>query len=210
MSVKDDLENKLRVKRARDNKLQDKVIEVIEDSEIYNTIVKRLIGTYASELDSFSDSMDSLVRDIRTGVITKYSDLQLEMRCIVLAQALHKAAEGLGIIGGQSDVARMSREHRFAEIYKNITSGTIPDKKAQAEEHVMDEKQVEAVFQRAYQSLASKVKSGNRILEAVKKVLSSRMIAYEVFRKELADEMNTEWSEPEDLISGEEIDDGTD
>lgn len=200
---------KRRAREALEAKLRDGVNDVLEEGDMYNRIIYGLIREYSEELDSFSASMDDLVKDIRSGRITAYSDLQLEMRTIVLAQALHKAADGLGIIGGQSDVARMNREQKFAEVYKGITKGTIPDKKAEAEEYVVSEKQIEAIFQRAYQSLASKVKSGNRVLEAVKKVLSSRMIAAEVFRKELNDEIIGSM-DAEDLMTGEDVDDGTD
>lgn len=193
----------------QENRLREGVNSVLEESSMYNRLVNGLVAEYVEQLDSFSDSMDKLVREIRKGEIANYSDLQLEMRTLVLAQALHKASDGLGVIGGQSDVARMNREQKFAEVYKGITKGTIPDKKAEAEEYVIEEKQIEAIFQRAYQVLASKVKSGNRVLEAVKKVLSSRMIASEVFRKELSDSFNSYSDAAEDLLTGEEIDDGT-
>lgn len=201
---------KRRAMEQQENKLREGVNDILEESSIYNRIVNGLVAEYVEQLDSFSDSMDKLVKEIRKGEIANYSDLRLEMRTLVLAQALHKAAEGLGIIGGQSDVARMNREQKFADVYKKITKGTIPDKKAEAEEYVINEKQIEAIFQRAYQVLASKVKSGNRVLEAVKKVLSSRMIAAEVFRKELSDSFNSYSEATEDLLTGEEIDDGTD
>jgi hypothetical protein len=163
------------------------VSEIDDLASTYNTIVQNLISNYCLELDSFSVSMDKLVKAIRSGDITRYDDLQLEMRLIALSHAMYKATEGLGIIGGQSDMARMTREQKFAEVYKEIKTGTIPDKRAQAEEFVLDEKQIEAIFQRAYNSLAAKIKGANRVLESMKKVLSSRMIAAEVFRKELDD-----------------------
>ena len=199
MSEEDDLIENEKARRARANKLSEEVNEVLEDSEVYNGIISRLIGEYTIDLDSMSSSMDSLVKDIRKGTLVNYSDLQLEMRCIVLAQALHKATEGLGILGGQSDMSRMNRERRFAEVYKGIKGGTIPDKKAEAEEHVLSEKQVEALFQRAYQTLSSKIRSGNRVLEALKKILTSRMIAMEVFRKELDPSMASSFDMPDEL-----------
>jgi hypothetical protein len=181
------LEQKRKEREEREKKLVAGVSEIDDLASTYNTIVQNLISNYCLELDSFSVSMDKLVKAIRSGDITRYDDLQLEMRLIALSHAMYKATEGLGIIGGQSDMARMTREQKFAEVYKGIKTGTIPDKRAQAEEFVLDEKQIEAIFQRAYNSLAAKIKGANRVLESMKKVLSSRMIAAEVFRKELDD-----------------------
>lgn len=196
----EDVLKKNRARRERGLALESSVNDILEDSIAYNDVVNRLIREYTEELDSFSVSMDKLSKDIRAGTISHYTDLQLEMRTVVLAHALHKASEGLGVLGGQSDVARMTRETKFAEIYKKIPGGTIPDKKAKAEEFVMTEKQVEALFQRAYQTLSSKIKSGNRVLEALKKVLTSRNIMKEVFRKEYHDNLDKEeWALPDEL-----------
>lgn len=64
----------------------------------------------------------------------------------------------------------------------------------------MTEKQVESLFQRAYQTLSSKIKSGNRVLEALKKVLTSRNIMREVFRKEYHGALDKEeWELPDEL-----------
>lgn len=205
MSVAKAIDDKLKTRKDNDDKLMEQVNDVLEDSDVYNGIIDRLIGEYTLDLDSMSSSMDSLVKDIRRGKVANYSDLQLEMRCIVIAQALHKATEGLGALGGQSDVARMNREKRFAEIYKGIKAGTIPDKKAEAEEYILSEKQVESLFQRAYQTLSSKIKSGNRVLEAIKKIITSRMIAQEVFRKELDPSLGENFNIPDEL---QESDDG--
>ena len=187
MSIKEALKSQERQERA--NKIKGRVEEIREDASFYNEIIEGLVSPYSADLDSLSDSMDMLVRDIRAGRITNYGDLQLEMRCLALAHAMYKAAEGLGILGGQSDMARMAREQKFAEVYKKIQEGTIPDKKAQAEEHVWEEKQVEALFQRAYNTLAAKIKAANRVLEAIKKILTSRIVAREVFRKDLDDSL---------------------
>lgn len=200
MTPEEEQIQKHKLRKERNARLEDSVNEVLEDTDQYNTIVNRLLAEYVEELDSFTISMDRLTKDIRSGSVTQYTELQLEMRTIVLAHALHKAAEGLGILGSQSDIARMTRETKFADTYKAITGGTIPDKKAQAEEYVLAEKQVESLFQRAYQTLSAKIKSGNRVLEALKKVLTSRNIMQEVFRKEYNGQIpDNDFGLPEEL-----------
>lgn len=187
--------------------LQSKVDSVLDESEVYRRIINRLVSSYSVDLDTFSSSMDIMIRDIRSGKIVDFNELQLEMRCIALSQALYNATEGLSILGGQTDVARMRREQKFAEVYKSIQKGTIPDKKAEAEEFVVDEKETEAIFQRAYQSLSAKIKAGNSVLEAVKKVLTARMVAMEVFRKELNDALQAQYGPRVNPETEEEIED---
>jgi hypothetical protein len=113
---------------------------------------------------------------------------------------MYKAADGLTELGGHSDVSRLQREEAFHAAYRAIKDGTIPDKKALADELITDEKLMESIYQRAYIGLSSRLKHGNRLLEAVKKVLTSRMIALEVFRKDL----------PNGSIEGKEVYEGDD
>lgn len=191
--------------RLKEEDLKRRVDSVMDEGAIYNTITARLVSEYSFDLDSFSDSMNKLVREIRNGAIVEFSELQLEMRCIALSQAIYNATDGLNILGGQTDVARMRREQKFADVYKKILKGTIPDKKAEAEEFVVDEKEIEAIFQRAYQALSAKIKAGNGVLESVKKVLTARMIAMEVFRKELNDNLQAGYGPKVNPETEEEI-----
>ena len=170
--------------REKEKTLKANLDQVKLESQTYTRLVNQLVGDHAEELDNFITDVDKLIRDLKRGKITQYSELRLEMKCLTLAHAMYKAADGLAILGGQSDVAKIMREEAFSRAYSKVTDGTIPDKKAEADQRIVTEKMIEGLMQRAYSGLAIKVKSGNRLLEAIKKILSSRMVVKEVFRRD--------------------------
>ena len=169
---------------AKTKELQGRVDLVKEESLIMERIVRKLVGTYCDGMDDFSRNISKLMTDIKKGTVTSYSELKLEIRCIELANAMYEATEGLSILGSQSDAAKAAREEAFARAYSQTQAGTIPDKKAEAAELIREEALVERIMERAYITISQKIKSANRVLEALKKVLTSRMIHKEVFRKE--------------------------
>ncbi len=184
----------------RQEELKSKVDEVKDESKAYTKIVNKLVQDYSEDLDWFIEDLERVLQGIKRGKIKTYSELKLEQKCLFLAQSMYKAADGLAVLGGQTDVAKIQREDAFNRAYQKTKDGTIPDKKAEAEERIVTEKMIEKIFDRAYKALSIKVKSGNRVLEAIKKILTSRMIHKEVFRKEatVMDQLN-----PDELTEGD-------
>lgn len=168
----------------RTKQLQARIDTIKEDSLIMERIVRKLVGNYCDGMDAFSRNISQLMSDIKKGTVTSYSEMKLELKCIELANAMYEATEGLSILGSQSDAAKAAREEAFAKAYKQTQAGTIPDKKAEAAELIQEEALIEKIMERAYVTVSQKIKSANRVLEALKKVLTSRMIHKEVFRKE--------------------------
>lgn len=193
MSGRDELE-KIKRLRAQEDEIKVIVSDIVAESGVFERIVYNLIDEYVGEMNKFSRELDKLMRDIEKGHTKKYSELKLEMRCLSLANAMYKATDGLAIIGSQSDMTKVIKERKFAEAYSKIKDGTIPDKKAEAMESILQEIMVEKVMDRAYTIVGQKLKSANRTLEAIKKILTSRMIHKEVFRKEsgVLDEISSE------------------
>ena len=171
-------------REERTKQLQSRIDDIKEESLIMERIVRKLVGNYCDGMDDFSRSISQLMNDIKRGTVTNYSEMKLELRCIELANAMYEATEGLSIMGSQSDAAKAAREEAFAKAYKQTQAGTIPDKKAEAAELIQEEALIEKIMERAYVTISQKIKSANRVLEALKKVLTSRMIHKEVFRKE--------------------------
>lgn len=195
-------EEKRLQQRDREKKLKELANSIKEDSQAYSRIVNQLVNEYADDLDEFINDLDRIIRDIKKGRIKQYSELKLEMKCLMLSHAMYKAADGLAELGGQADIAKIQREDAFNRAYQLTKEGTIPDKKSEAEERIVIEKTMEKVMQRAYNALSVKIKSGNRILEAIKKILTSRMIHKEVFRKEapVMDDID-----PEEIMDNEQV-----
>jgi hypothetical protein len=191
---------KIKKRRQKETELMGLVGDVKEDSKLYEKVVSNLVNEYCDELDEFVNTINRLLYDIKRGRIKNYSQMRLEIKTIELSTAMYKATDGLAILGSQSDAARSMREEKFAIAYGKAKDGTIPDKKAAATEQLATELLVEKIMQRAYQVVAQKVKSANRILEAIKKVITARMIAQEVFRKEIG---ASDQIDHEELVEGD-------
>jgi hypothetical protein len=183
----DDLEKqreKMNREREKEASLKEAINEIKDESRIFERIVSQLVDEFCEDIDLFSQELDRLIKDIKRGKVTKYSQLKLEMRCLELANGMYKATEGLAIMGSRSDVAKAQKKDMFNKAYRKTREGTIPDKTAEAENEILQEILIEKIMDRAYTVISQKVKSANRTLEAIKKVLTSRMIHKEVFRKE--------------------------
>lgn len=176
------------------------VVEMVEsDSRIFERIVGRFVSEYCYELDMFVNRLSDILKDIKNGRIKRYSDLKLEIRALELATQMYKATEGLSVLGSHSDVAKANRQEKFHQLYASLKgSGTIPDKQAEVNKLIAQEIMVEKIMDRAHKVIGQKLKNANRILEAIKKVLTSQMIAKEVWRKE---------APVYDMIDGEAEDD---
>lgn len=174
----------IRARKKKEGEIMELVSKVKEDSKLYEKVVSNLVSEYCDDLDEFVQGLNRLLFDIKRGRIKNYSQMKLEIKTIELATSMYKATDGLAILGSQSDAAKAEREEKFAKAYQTTRDGTIPDKKAEATEQLAIELLVEKIMQRAYQIVAQKVKSANRLLEAIKKVITSRMVQQEVFRKE--------------------------
>ena len=132
-------DDKLMIQRDKERKMKDNLEAVKIESQTYTRLVNQLIREHSEDLDGFIDDVDKLVRDLKRGKVRQYSELKLEMKCLTLAHAMYKAADGLSILGGQSDVAKIMREEAFSRAYSKVTDGTIPDKKAEADRLAIEE-----------------------------------------------------------------------
>jgi hypothetical protein len=174
-----------RLLKEKEQKIS-KVVDIVkQNSIIFERVVDRLVDEFCDDLDSFVNSLNYTMRDLKLGRVKSYSQLKLEMRCLELATSMYKATDGLATLGSQSDVAKSLKAERFDRIYSERKgSGTIPDKTAEVNSQIINEILVDKIMERAYKVIGQKVKSANRLLESIKKVLTSRMIMAEVWRKE--------------------------
>lgn len=196
------------VKSEREKKERiEKVSDIVKKhNSVIESKATELVDEYADGLDNFVKKTNRLIRDIKDGRVTKYSQLQLEIQVLELASEMYKVADGAEIIAGQSDVAQLHRQEVFARFYANA-AGTIPDKTNEANEKALIETLTAKIYERAASRLRSKVKSANRVLEALKKVLTSRIVQAEVWRKEapVYDEINfkDEVAEADEILDKE-------
>jgi hypothetical protein len=204
LTIMDDNElEKLREEREKEKRLQASIVDITEQSKVFERIVRQLVKEYCEAMDDFSEELDRIIKDVKRGRIKKYSELKLEMKCLELANAMYKATDGLAVMGSRTDVAKAQKQEMFNQAYLKVKDGTIPEKTAEANNAILEELLVEKIMDRAYSVISQKVKSANRVLEAIKKVLTSRMIHQEVFRKEapVMDRIH-----PDELTEGDDQD----
>ena len=164
--------------------IQANVDNITIQSKVIEKIVRQLISEFCDGLDGISRDLDLILKDIRKGKIKRFSELNLEIKALELSNEMYKATEGLAILGSRTDVSKAHKQDLFNKAYLKTTSGTIPDKTAEANTKILEEILIEKIMDRSYTTISQKIKSANRILEAIKKIISSLMITKEVFRKE--------------------------
>jgi len=182
--MKDSDFSRIQKRKAVYKELSELIGSISEDNGPVERLTRDLVKEYSSDLDTLSDRMDVMLTRIKSGSIKNYDSLSLEIQILELANGMYKAADGLAILSGRSDASKQERERRHSEIYATLETGTIQDKKARVLQDIQMEVTIEKIFDGSYTSLLRKVKYANRLLEAMKKIISSRMVTREVFRKE--------------------------
>ena len=79
------------------------------------------------------------------------------------------------LMGIRQDISEAIRAERYNEAYMNLTTGTVAKKTAEASEAVKEEAVVALVYSRAYKIMKGKYESVNRLIDAVKKIVSARI-----------------------------------
>lgn len=78
------------------------------------------------------------------------------------------------LMGIRQDISEAVRAERYNEAYMNISVGTIAKKTAEAESSVKEEAVIALIYSRAYKIMKGKYESVNRLIDVVKKIVSSR------------------------------------
>jgi hypothetical protein len=180
---RDELE-RFRVLKKKEEKLLEMMSDVEGTSKIFERIVTRLTDEYCDDMDALVRTLRGVLDDIKKGKVTKYSELKLQTRSIELATAMYKATEGLTVLGSKSDTAKSAKKEKFDILYAQIHEGTIHDKTARVNQTLVEDTLIERIMERAYVSVGQRIKSANRLLETMKKVITDQIINKEVFRKE--------------------------
>ena len=134
-------------------------------------IVKNVIDTYSSELDSLVQHIDSRVREQE---LDGLSDQELESFCLKLSSFMYFAAAGQELIGLREDIATALNKEDYNNKYAEAT-GTINDKKAAAELESQSSMLVELIYDRAEKMMSSKLTYATHLLGSIKRVLNRRI-----------------------------------
>jgi uncharacterized protein YukE len=147
------------------------------NSDIVDSIVNRLVSDYCKPLDEYME----FIRNILNDTANPPTDRELDDFTLNIPVLLYFTGEAQEALGVKEDVAKAIKQELYNEIYDKST-GTIADKTAAAELATQNEYIAHIAYQRAYKKVKLRMEAANEMLQSVKKVISRRMVEYEVAR----------------------------
>ena len=157
------------------NEVLSKLIkEVQEESSPVVQLSNQLIEAYSKDLDSAISELDMIMESIGETSIEDIPDSRIEYYCVKIPAIMYYAGQRVEELGMQADIASSNKKLALNEALLKV-SGTVPEKKAQAERLTEDKALVEAIYRRAYNSLKVKLEMAEKIYSGLKKALSKRI-----------------------------------
>lgn len=155
--------------------------EVQEESSPVVKLSNQLIEEYSKELDSAISELDMIMDSIGENSIEDIPDEQVEYYCVKIPALMYYAGQRVEELGMQADIASSTRKLALNEALLKV-SGTVPEKKAQAERITEDKALVEAIYRRAYNTLKVKLEMAEKVYSGLKKALSKRIAEVDLDR----------------------------
>lgn len=150
---------------------------VDKNSQLIDEIVDKLVADYCKPLDDYMEFVRSIVSDEKHPPTDEELD-DFTLNLPVLLYFTGEAQESLGI---KEDIAKAIRQELYSNSFSTAV-GTVGDKTSIAELSTQSETIVWTTYQRAYKKIKLRMESANEMLQSVKKVISRRMVEYEVSR----------------------------
>lgn len=155
--------------------------EVQEESSPVVKLSNELIANFSKELDSVISELDIIMDSIGESSIEDIPDTQIEYYCVKIPALMYYAGQRVEELGMQADIASNTKKTALNEALIKV-SGTVPEKKAQAEKLTEDKALVEAIYRRAYNTLKVKLEMAEKIYSGLKKALSKRIAEVDLDR----------------------------
>ena len=160
------------VKRLRvdPETLKQALDSVDEDSMYIDELVEQLVSSCCSSLDNYINYVKEILNDDNSNIPSATLD-DIVMTIPSLLYFVGTQQEKLGI---RHDVAKSTRNILFNQLFTKSV-GTVNAKKAEAEIQLFNEDMATIVYDRAYNSIKTKVEFATEILQSAKKIISRRM-----------------------------------
>lgn len=155
--------------------------EVQEESSPVVRLSNELIEDFSKDLDSAISELNIIMDSIGENSIEDIPDTQIEYYCVKIPALMYYAGQRVEELGMQADIASNEKKTALNEALLKV-SGTVPEKKAQAEQITEDKSLVEAIYKRAYNTLKLKLDMAEKIYSGLKKALSKRIAEVELDR----------------------------
>lgn len=148
-----------------------------KNSDLVNSIVNRLVSEYCRSLDEYMQ----FIRNILNDTANPPTDRELDDFALNIPVLIYFTGEAQEALGIKEDVAKAVKQELYNEVYDKA-SGTIADKSAAAELATQNEYIAHIAYQRAYKKVKLRMEAANETLQSIKKIISRRMVEYEVAR----------------------------
>lgn len=159
---------------AQSEILRKLIKEVQEESTPVVQLSNELISDFSNDLDSAISELNMIMDSIGENSIEDIPDTQIEYYCVKIPALMYYAGQRVEELGMQADLASNEKKIALNDALLKV-SGTVPEKKAQAEKLTEDKALVEAIYKRAYNSLKVKLEMAEKIYSGLKKALSKRI-----------------------------------
>lgn len=151
---------------------------VEENSVELDKTIADIIERYSGELDDYM----KFVRGILRNDEQPPTDAELDDFVMNLSTLIYFTSVGAEQMGIRDDISHSVYKEAYNTARSLMQSGTVADKNTQAEIEATAERIINIVYNKSYKILKAKVESAQEVLSSCKKVMSRRMIEYELSR----------------------------
>ncbi len=159
---------------ANSEMLSKLIKEVQEEATPVVRFSNQLVEEYVKDLDDAMRELTVIMDSIGESSIEDIPDSHIEYYCVKIPSLMYYAGQKVEELGMQADLASNSKKVALNDALLKV-SGTVPEKKAQAEKLTEDKALVEAIYRRAYNSLKTKLEMAEKVYSGLKKSLSKRI-----------------------------------
>lgn len=159
---------------ANSEMLSKLIKEVQEEATPVVKFSNQLVEAYVKDLDDAMRELTVIMDSIGESSIEDIPDSHIEYYCVKIPSLMYYAGQKVEELGMQADLASNSKKVALNDALLKV-SGTVPEKKAQAEKLTEDKALVEAIYRRAYNSLKTKLEMAEKVYSGLKKSLSKRI-----------------------------------
>lgn len=140
--------------------------------------IHRIIDDHIGELNDVVEKIRTMLKD-DTDILT---DQEIEDILLQLPLLLYDVTDDQEVVGMQSDLAGLIYKESYNEALK-IARGTVQEKTSASELATMTEKFDTVIYDRAYKIIRQKISMAIEILNAVKRIQTTRTQGVELGNK---------------------------
>lgn len=147
-------------------------------SSTLENAINRIVDEHISNLSDVIDKIKNMLND-DTDILT---DQEIEDILLQLPLLLYDVTDDQETVGMQSDLAGLIYKESYNEALK-IARGTVQEKTSASELATMTEKFDMVIYDRAYKIIKQKISMATEVLNAVKRIHSTRVQGVELGNK---------------------------